>query len=54
LTRRGGGVPIFVIGSRRATRGHFMAYPVTLARDMESKSERSSRARNYFASTVNS
>ena len=54
LTRRGGGVPIFVIGSRRATRGHFMAYPVTLARDMESKSERSSRGRNYFASTVNS
>jgi hypothetical protein len=31
-----------------------MAYPVTLARDMESKSERSSRGRNYFPSTVNS
>jgi hypothetical protein len=54
LTRRGGGVPIFVIGSRRATRGHYMAFPIPLARDIEGKNERLSRKRNYFASTVNS
>jgi hypothetical protein len=43
-----------VIGSRRATRGHFMAFPIPLARDMESNTKRWPRGQNYFASTVNS
>jgi len=43
LTRRGESVSILAIERRRATRGYFMAFPVTLARDIASKPERSSR-----------